>query len=80
MSTDVTVPLVGEGLEFAVILEWKRASGDYVSRGEVLAEMEGEKAVFEVESPADGYLLQLASPGSELPVGSVIARISDTAP
>ena len=46
--TPVTMPQVGENLTSGVVLEWMKAEGESVARGEILAIVESEKAAFEV--------------------------------
>ncbi|WP_232796399.1 biotin/lipoyl-containing protein [Roseovarius salinarum] len=63
-----------------LIVSWFRSPGDAVKSGDALFEVETDKATMEVEAPADGYLTDVqADAGAEVPVGNVIALISDTA-
>jgi pyruvate dehydrogenase E2 component (dihydrolipoamide acetyltransferase) len=74
--TPVILPQFGNTVESCILLGWKKAVGDPVRTGEVLAEVETDKAVLEVESPADGVILALlAQPGDDVPVQTVIAHI-----
>ena len=62
------------------IVAWHKREGDAVAAGEVLFEVETDKATMEVESPAAGTLRRiLYSADSSAPVATVIALISDTA-
>ena len=72
--TPVTMPQVGENLTSGVVLEWMKAEGESVARGEILAIVESEKAAFEVLAEADGVLLKiLCDAGQEADILSVIA-------
>lgn len=51
--------------------------GERVSRGEVLAEVEIEKAILEIESPVDGVVKEVAEPGSPVEPGSVVAIVEE---
>ncbi|MCE4610509.1 MAG: biotin attachment protein [Desulfurococcales archaeon] len=51
--------------------------GEKVARGEVLAEVEIEKAILEIESPVDGVVRKVAEPGSPVEPGSVIALVEE---
>ena len=76
MKSDVVVPDMGEGVTEGTVVEWQCAVGDSVSKGDILLEMMTDKAVFEVESPATGTVIELlAKTDDERRIGSVIARI-----
>ena len=76
--TPVTMPQVGENLTSGVVLEWMKAEGESVARGEILAIVESEKAAFEVAAETDGVLLKvLVAAGQEADVLSVIACIGE---
>jgi pyruvate dehydrogenase E2 component (dihydrolipoamide acetyltransferase) len=62
--------------ETGKLLAWRKKEGEHVSKGEPLLEIETDKAVVEVEAPADGVLAGIkASEGTEIPVGQTIAWI-----
>jgi pyruvate dehydrogenase E2 component (dihydrolipoamide acetyltransferase) len=74
--TPVILPQYGNSVESCILLSWKKAVGDAVRAGDVLAEVETDKAVLEVESPADGVITALlANVGDDVPVQTVIAHI-----
>jgi pyruvate dehydrogenase E2 component (dihydrolipoamide acetyltransferase)/2-oxoglutarate dehydrogenase E2 component (dihydrolipoamide succinyltransferase) len=76
MPHDVTMPQLGMAQDAGKIVSWAKAPGDAVAAGEALFEVETDKAVMEVEAPAEGYLSAVAyGDGAEVPVGAVIARI-----
>jgi pyruvate dehydrogenase E2 component (dihydrolipoamide acetyltransferase) len=78
MIQKVTLPKLGETVEVSTIERWLKQEGDAVAPGEVLCEITTDKATLEVESYYRGTLLRiLAQPGTELPVGSVIAVVGD---
>ena len=58
MATKVIMPSQGQSEEPVTLLVWKRNEGDRVTAGEVLCEVESDKATFEVEAPASGVLLK----------------------
>jgi len=63
-------------VESCLIVSWKKKTGDQVSAGEVLCEVETDKAAFEVESPAAGVLLAIFfEAGSDVPVLTNIAAV-----
>ena len=78
MSNQVTLPRLGQGMESGTIVRWLKAEGDTVEKGEVLYELDTEKATQEVEAEASGVLLKiLAGEGEEIEVGKTIAVIGE---
>ncbi len=73
------MPALEMAQETGKLLAWRKKEGDRVSKGEPLLEIETDKAVVEVEAPADGILAGIkASEGDEIPVGQTIAWIVGT--
>jgi pyruvate dehydrogenase E2 component (dihydrolipoamide acetyltransferase) len=75
MAEPVTMPQMGYEMVEGVIVRWLKAEGDPVHTGEVIAEVETDKAIVELEANADGVLSGLAPAGSLAPVGAVIGSI-----
>ena len=76
MATVVIMPKQGQSVETCAIVGWKKKVGDAVRLGEVICEVETDKATFEVESTAEGTLLAIFhEAGSEVPVLAPIAAI-----
>jgi pyruvate dehydrogenase E2 component (dihydrolipoamide acetyltransferase) len=76
MATAVIMPKQGQSVESCIIVGWKKKSGDAVKAGDVICEVETDKATFEVESPASGTILALFfEAGSDVPVLTPIAAI-----
>ena len=76
MAEAVILPKLGNTVESAIILGWHVAVGDAVRAGDLLCEIETDKATLEIESSADGVLLaQLCAAGEEVPVLSNIAVV-----
>ncbi|MEJ7826705.1 MAG: 2-oxoglutarate dehydrogenase complex dihydrolipoyllysine-residue succinyltransferase, partial [Segetibacter sp.] len=73
------VPAVGESITEVSLVKWVKKSGDWVERDEVLAELESEKATFEVNAEKAGILQTNAIEGDTLNIGDVLAKIDDTA-
>lgn len=77
---EVIMPALGMAQDTGKIVSWLKGPGDAVKAGDALFEVETDKATMEVESPADGFLTDVtAGDGEDVPVGKVIALISDTA-
>ncbi len=76
MAKDVVMPALGMAQETGTLLQWLKAPGATVVKGEPLMEVETDKATVEVEAPASGVLANVtAQPGDVIPVGQVIAAI-----
>lgn len=76
---DIKVPTVGESINEVSLLKWTKQDGDYVERDEVIAELESEKATFEVNAEKAGTLKIAAKEGDTLKIGDLLASIDDTA-
>lgn len=72
---DVTVPTVGESITEVTIASWSKKDGDAVAMDEIICELESDKATFELPSPQAGVLKIVATEGSTIPIGGVIAKI-----
>jgi 2-oxoglutarate dehydrogenase E2 component (dihydrolipoamide succinyltransferase) len=77
---DIKVPAVGESISEVTLVKWLKQPGDYVDRDEVIAELESEKATFEVNAEKAGLLTTVGKEGDTLKIGDVVARIDESAP
>jgi len=76
MAFSVVMPALEMAQETGKLIAWRKQEGDRVTKGEPLLEIETDKAVMEVEAPADGILAGItAVPGTDIPVGQTIAWI-----
>lgn len=76
---DIKVPAVGESITEVTLLKWIKKEGEYVERDEIIAELESEKATFEVNAEQAGTLKRLAAEGDTILIGSILAQIDETA-
>ncbi|GAC1428126.1 MAG: 2-oxoglutarate dehydrogenase complex dihydrolipoyllysine-residue succinyltransferase [Chitinophagaceae bacterium] len=76
---DIKVPTVGESINEVTLLKWAKKDGEYVDRDEVIAELESEKATFEVNAEKAGVLKTSAKEGDTLKIGDTLASIDETA-
>lgn len=80
MSELVKLPELGSGMTEGTFVNWVKNVGDAVKVGEVIAEIESDKATLEVESSVGGVILEhLVQPGQTVPVNSPIAKIGAAA-
>src|SRR5215204_1539071 len=75
----IKVPTVGESISEVTLLKWVKNDGEYVERDEVIAELESEKATFEVNAEQAGALKTSAQEGDTLKIGDTIATIDESA-
>jgi pyruvate dehydrogenase E2 component (dihydrolipoamide acetyltransferase) len=76
MAEQIILPRQGQSVETCLVLSWKKKEGDQVAVGEVIVEVETDKAAFEIESTAAGTLLKiLHQEGEDVPVLSPLAIV-----
>src|SRR5438094_6597115 len=73
--SEVNMPKLSDTMEEGTIVEWKKSSGDEVHKGDVLAEVESDKATFDLEAESDGTLEIIVEKGVPAKIGAAIARI-----
>ncbi|MDB5223943.1 MAG: 2-oxoglutarate dehydrogenase, subunit, dihydrolipoamide succinyltransferase [Chitinophagaceae bacterium] len=79
MAIEIKVPSIGESITEVTLVKWIKQNGDYVERDEVIAELESEKATFEINAQQAGILTTIAKEGDTLKIGDVACTIDDTA-
>jgi pyruvate dehydrogenase E2 component (dihydrolipoamide acetyltransferase) len=78
MAEKIIMPQGGQDITEGRVVRWLKAEGNQVKKGEVICEVETEKAVFEVESPVDGVLLKIIVPAGKIAqVFSTIAFVGE---
>ena len=76
MATSVVMPALEMAQETGKLVAWRKREGESVAKGETLLEVETDKAIMEIEAPADGILAGVkVQAGAEVPVGQTIAWI-----
>ena len=76
MATTVLMPQMGYDMREGTVVKWLKKEGEEVTRGEILAEIETDKAVVEMEALGSGLVRKIVVPeGMMVPVGEVIAII-----
>ncbi|MDQ3843398.1 MAG: 2-oxoglutarate dehydrogenase complex dihydrolipoyllysine-residue succinyltransferase [Bacteroidota bacterium] len=76
---EIKVPTVGESINEVTLVKWLKQDGAYVERDEVIAELESEKATFELNAEQAGVLKMVGKEGDTLKIGDVVAQIDETA-
>lgn len=78
---EFTMPTLGADMEDGTLVEWKKKPGDKVKRGDIIAEVETQKGLIEIEVFEDGTIEQLSiHEGTKVPVGTVMALIQPSVP
>ncbi|MFZ9300605.1 MAG: 2-oxoglutarate dehydrogenase complex dihydrolipoyllysine-residue succinyltransferase [Chitinophagaceae bacterium] len=77
---DIKVPTVGESISEVTLIKWVKKDGEWVERDEVIAELESEKATFEINAEQAGVLKTTAQEGDTLLIGDIAGQIDDKAP
>ena len=77
MSLTIKVPPVGESITEVTLSSWLKKDGDAVQMDEVIAELESDKATFELTAERAGILKTVAKEGDTLAIGAVVAEIEE---
>lgn len=72
---EMIVPTVGESITEVTLASWLKADGDYVELDEIIAEVDSDKATFELPAEASGILRHVAQEGDTLEIGGLICKI-----
>lgn len=76
LVAEFRMPSLGADMEFGTLVEWRVKAGDTIRRGDIIAEVETQKGVIEVDVYQSGTVEELLVPvGSRVPVGTALARI-----
>jgi 2-oxoglutarate dehydrogenase E2 component (dihydrolipoamide succinyltransferase) len=76
MKNEIKVPSVGESITTGVVVSWIKNNGDQVEEGDMLFELETDKAVLEIPSPGAGILEILIQEGTEVSIGQTVGMLS----
>ncbi|TDG35409.1 2-oxoglutarate dehydrogenase complex dihydrolipoyllysine-residue succinyltransferase [Pedobacter changchengzhani] len=77
MSLEIKVPPVGESITEVVLSSWIKKDGDFVEMDEIIAELESDKATFELTAEKAGTLKIIAAEGDTLAIGAVVCEIEE---
>jgi len=79
MAIEIKVPTVGESINEVTLVKWLKADGEWADRDEVIAELESEKATFEINAEQAGAVKQIAKEGDILAIGDIVCHIDTEA-
>ncbi|EQC44628.1 dihydrolipoyllysine-residue succinyltransferase, E2 component of oxoglutarate dehydrogenase (succinyl-transferring) complex [Bacteriovorax sp. BSW11_IV] len=81
MAVKITIPSIGESISEVTLASWTVSEGDYVNEGDIICEIESDKATVEMPAEQSGVIKFLVEEGSDLPIGAEIAELdTDAAP
>jgi len=80
MTAKIVIPIVRKGgkYDIAKLVEWKAKEGDWVEKGNIVLAVETEKASFDIEAEASGFLHILVQEGKKAMVRSLVGLIAET--
>jgi 2-oxoglutarate dehydrogenase E2 component (dihydrolipoamide succinyltransferase) len=79
MAVEIKVPTVGESINEVTLVKWIKADGSWAERDEVIAELESEKATFEINAEQAGAIKHIAKEGDTLSIGDVVCTVDTSA-
>src|SRR5215813_6334513 len=78
MVTELSIPVMDQTTETVSLVGWRKREGDAVAEGEVVCDIETDKATVEITAPAAGRLRKLLIPaGTQVPPRTVVALIAE---
>ena len=75
MPTQINVPAVGESIKSVYVADWKKNTGEYCNAGDIICEIETDKASQEIPTEVAGVITTQAKIGDELPIGGVLDNV-----
>jgi 2-oxoglutarate dehydrogenase E2 component (dihydrolipoamide succinyltransferase) len=79
MAIEIKVPTVGESINEVTLVKWLKTDGAWADRDEIIAELESEKATFEINAEQAGSVKHVAKEGDTLAIGDLVCTIDTTA-
>lgn len=75
---EIKVPVIGESVTEVSLTVWHKESGDAVEEGDIICEIESDKATIELPAESSGIITQMVEEGADLPIGAIIANLAVT--
>ena len=79
MPVEIKVPTVGESISEVTLVKWLKPDGAWADRDEVIAELESEKATFEINAEQAGAIKHIAKEGDTLAIGDIVCSVDTDA-
>ncbi|MCO4753335.1 MAG: 2-oxoglutarate dehydrogenase complex dihydrolipoyllysine-residue succinyltransferase [Bacteriovoracaceae bacterium] len=77
MAIEIKIPAIGESITEVTLAGWHVEDGDFVEEGDILADIESDKATVELPAESSGTIKLLAEEGADLAIGAVIASLEE---
>ena len=78
MAIQIKIPTLGESISSGIIAAWNVKDGDYVTKGQIIYELETDKITSEGLAESDGVISLKAAEGDEVAIGQTVAEIDET--
>lgn len=76
MTIEIRIPAIGESIKEVTLASWSVADGDYVEQGDVLAEVESDKATLDLPAESSGIIKLMVEDGTDLKIGDLVATLT----
>ncbi|NQV33265.1 MAG: dihydrolipoamide succinyltransferase, partial [Phycisphaeraceae bacterium] len=76
MTVEIKVPSVGESITTGTLLSWLKGNGEVVQEGEMIFELETDKSLLEIPSPATGILEILVEAETDIEIGQTVGKLA----
>ncbi|MAX66346.1 MAG: dihydrolipoyllysine-residue succinyltransferase [Halobacteriovoraceae bacterium] len=77
MAIEIKVPVIGESITEVTLVAWHKEDGEYVEEGDILCDIESDKATVELPAESSGVLKIQVEEGTDLEIGAVIGSLAE---
>ncbi len=77
MAIEIKVPVIGESITEVTLVAWHKSDGEFVEEGDILCDIESDKATVELPAESSGVLKISVEEGTDLPIGAVIGTLEE---
>ncbi len=77
MAIEIKVPVIGESITEVTLVAWHKEDGEFVEEGDIICDIESDKATVELPAESSGVLKIKVEEGTDLPIGAVIASLEE---
>jgi 2-oxoglutarate dehydrogenase E2 component (dihydrolipoamide succinyltransferase) len=77
MAIEIKVPVIGESVTEVTLVAWHKEDGEFVEEGDIICDIESDKATIELPAESSGVLKITVEEGSDLPIGAVIGSLEE---
>jgi 2-oxoglutarate dehydrogenase E2 component (dihydrolipoamide succinyltransferase) len=78
MALEIKVPVIGESVTEVTLVAWHKEDGEFVEEGDIICDIESDKATIELPAETSGVLKISVEEGSDLPIGAVIGSLEES--